>query len=97
MNPLKQNHRVVNSSVRQPMKFITTRNRTMLHTTYSAKHRSKERPPTTPPFSLASITCILKDTLGRGGEGEANPHTKGTGEKKAHGEVTTIDHGVSSS
>lgn len=45
------------------MKFITTKNSTMLHTTYSAKHRSRDRPPTTPPFSLASITCILNDTL----------------------------------
>lgn len=39
----------------------------MLHTTYSAKHRSKDRPPTTPPFSLASMTCILNDTGGKGG------------------------------
>lgn len=34
----------------------------MLHTTYSAKHRSSDRPPTTPPLALASITCILKET-----------------------------------
>lgn len=66
------------------MKFITTRNKTMLHTTYSAKHRSKDRPPTTPPFSLASMTCILNDTGGKGG---GNPHTKETG-KKAHREST---------
>ena len=64
------------------MKFITTRNRTMLHTTYSAKHRSKERPPTTPPFSLASITCILKDTLGRG-RGSKPTHKRNGGEEGA--------------
>lgn len=66
--------------IRHPMKFITTRKRTMLHTTYSAKHRSKDRPPTTPPLSLASITCILKDT--------SETHTRGgRTAKKAHGEL----------